>query len=339
MSLLFFEDFIPGSEMTYGARTISAAEISAFAREYDAQPMHLGEAEAKTSFFGEHIGSGWHLCCLTMRAIADELLAKAQSMGSPGIEQVEWLTPVRPGDSITVHQEVLETRASRSRPEMGLVRFRFTIRNQNATPLMRQTNWIIFGTRAGAPVTPRRPEERAPVAGETAFASASAAVAPQRYFDELEVGTTQVLGDYVFTAEDIIRFARAFDPQPFHLDEAAARASHFGGLCASGWHTAAVWMKLMGRCRSAAAAEAIVLQGHAARLGPSPGLRNLKWLKPVYAGDRLTYSTAITDKRPSASRPQWGLVFHHNTAHNQLGEEVFAFDGVVFWERSVDHQA
>ncbi|MFC7396998.1 MaoC family dehydratase [Chelatococcus sp. GCM10030263] len=337
MSLLFFEDFIPGSAMTYGARTVSAADIIAFAREYDAQPMHLGEAEAKTSFFGEHIGSGWHLCCLTMRAIADELLAKAHSMGSPGIEQVEWLAPLRPGDSITVHQEVLETRASRSRPEMGLVRFRFTVVNQNATPLMRQTNWIIFGTRIAPPAIPRQPEERKPVAADSP--SASTVVEPQRYFDELEVGATQVLGDYLFTAEDIIRFARAFDPQPFHLDEAAARASHFGGLCASGWHTAAVWMKLMGACRSVAAVEAIARRGHAARLGPSPGLRHVKWLKPVYAGDRLTYSTAITNKRPSASRPQWGLVFHHNTAHNQLGEQVFAFDGVVFWERSVEHPA
>jgi acyl dehydratase len=333
-----FEDFTPGTEATYAAGTISAAEISAFAREYDSQPMHLGEAEARTSFFGEHIGSGWHLCCLTMRAIADNILAKARSMGSPGIEQVEWLAPLRPGDSITVHEEILETRASRSRPEMGLVRFRFTIVNQNATPLMRQTNWIIFGTRAAAPVNPRRPEERRSNAGEGAFASTSTDADPQRYFDELEVGTTQVLGDYLFTAEDIIRFAQAFDPQPFHLDEAAARASHFGGLCASGWHTAVVWMKLMGTRRSAAAAGAIARQGRAARLGPSPGLRNLQWLKPVYAGDRLTYSTAITEKRPSASRPQWGLVFHHNTAHNQFGEQVFAFDGVVFWERSADRQ-
>ena len=72
-----------------------------------------------------------------------------------------------------------------------------------------------------------------------------------------------------------------------------------------------------------------------ARLGPSPGFSNLKWLKPVYAGDTITYRTTVTAKRPSASRPGWGLVFHHNTGTNQHGEEVFAFDGMVFWERRV----
>jgi len=335
MSVIAFEDFTPGAEATYGIGTVTGTEIIAFAREFDAQPMHLGEAEARASFFGEHIGSGWHLCCLVMRAIADNLLNKAHSMGSPGIEQVEWLAPLRPGDSLTVHQEVLETRASRSRPEMGFVRFQFTVTNQKATVLMRQTNWIMFGTRAAAPAVPRRPEEREPV-GQGAGGPAKAGAEPQRYFDALEVGSTQVLGDYVFTAEEIVRFARAFDPQPFHLDGEAARTSHFGGLCASGWHTAVVWMKLMGARRSEAMALAMERTGRAARLGPSPGIRNLQWMKPVYAGDRLAYTTSISDKRPSASRPQWGLVFHHNTAHNQLGEQVFAFDGVVFWERAAN---
>ncbi len=114
------------------------------------------------------------------------------------------------------------------------------------------------------------------------------------------------------------------------MDEAAARASLFGRLAASGWHTAAVWMAAMVAHRKRQIA---ATNGRPARLGPSPGFRNLRWSKPVLAGDRITYVSEIADKRPSASRPDWGLFFHRNTGVNQHGEEVFSFDGCVFVER------
>jgi acyl dehydratase len=147
------------------------------------------------------------------------------------------------------------------------------------------------------------------------------------------VGEASTLGTHTFTAEDIVRFARQFDPQPFHLDEEAARRSLFGGLCASGWHTAAVWMRLMIGYRERAREEARRRGERPPELGPSPGFKNLKWSKPVYAGDTITYCSAITGTRASASRPGWGLAFHRNSGVNQHGEEVFSFDGAVFWER------
>ncbi|HST94879.1 MAG TPA: MaoC family dehydratase N-terminal domain-containing protein, partial [Microvirga sp.] len=94
-----------------------------------------------------------------------------------------------------------------------------------------------------------------------------------------------------------------------------------------------VWMKHMVGHRDRIRAYALAHGQRPARLGPSPGFSNLKWQKPVYAGDTITFRTTVTAKRPSASRPGWGLVFHHNTGTNQHGEEVFAFDGMVFWER------
>jgi acyl dehydratase len=157
--------------------------------------------------------------------------------------------------------------------------------------------------------------------------------APIPFLDDLAVGETTELGSHPFTAADIVRFARAYDPQRFHVDEEAARRSLFGGLCASGWHTGSVWMKLMVARRAAATEKALARGEHPARLGPSPGFRNLTWAKPVYAGDVVTYTTTVTDKRLSASRPGWGLAFHRNRGVNQHGEEVFGFDGVVFWER------
>jgi acyl dehydratase len=151
-----------------------------------------------------------------------------------------------------------------------------------------------------------------------------------RYFEDLAVGEVTELGAHTFTAEEIKAFAGLYDPQPFHLDEAAAAASHFGALCASGWHTAAIWMRLMVRTMQA---QDDAPGAPAARLGPSPGFRDLKWLRPVYAGDTIRYASTLVDKRPSGSRPGWGLVTHRNTGTNQDGVLVFEFQATAFLER------
>ena len=153
------------------------------------------------------------------------------------------------------------------------------------------------------------------------------------YFEDLPIGHQVDLGSYVFTPESIKHFARAYDPQGFHLDEAIAAQSHFGALCASGWQTASVWMRLMVAYAKQEAQQAHQRGVVPAKLGPSPGFRDLKWLKPVYAGDTIHYSSQLIDKRESASKPDWGLVTHHNKGVNQKGETVFEFVGTVFWER------
>jgi acyl dehydratase len=149
------------------------------------------------------------------------------------------------------------------------------------------------------------------------------------YFEEIVVGAAETLGSFTFSREAIIAFAERYDPQPFHVDEAAARQSHFGRLAASGWHTSAVWMK----CFVAANVrqrEARLARGETApEIGPSPGFENLKWSRPVHAGDTITYASTITGKRRLNSRPGWGLVFSANTGTNQDGVTVFSFDGKV----------
>jgi acyl dehydratase len=153
------------------------------------------------------------------------------------------------------------------------------------------------------------------------------------YFEEVVVGERYAIGSHTFTAEEIKRFASAFDPQPFHLDEAAAERSHFKRLLASGWHTMAVWMRLnvreMQRQKLARDAEGKPV----ARAGPSPGFEQLKWLKPVYVGDTVSFETEIVATRPSRSRPGWGVVSFRNLGRNQHGEEVVSFIGHVFMER------
>lgn len=137
------------------------------------------------------------------------------------------------------------------------------------------------------------------------------------------------LGSHLFTADDIKRFAAAYDPQAFHLDEAAAAASHFGRLCASGWHTGALWMQLMIASRMKAAAAAARTGSPVRELGPSPGMKNLRWLRPVYAGDTISYRARVASTRPLASRPGWELMTNHNEATNEAGQLVFSFEGCV----------
>ncbi len=153
------------------------------------------------------------------------------------------------------------------------------------------------------------------------------------FFEDLAPGQTRDLGGYTFAADEIIRFAKQFDPQVFHVDPEAAKRSHFGGLCASGWHTAAVWMKLMVDFRRRAREATLARGERPGELGPSPGFKDLRWLKPVYAGDTISFASTFVEKRPSASRPGWGLAFHRNTGDNQHGERVFEFTGAAFWER------
>ena len=137
------------------------------------------------------------------------------------------------------------------------------------------------------------------------------------------------IGSLAFTAEDIIRFASDFDPQPFHLDAELAKKALFGGLCASGWHSAGGWMKCfvpfwMRECKRLAA-EGI----EPPKLGPSPGFTKLAWLKPVFAGDTITYSVALLASRELGSRSDRRLNTILCAGRNQNGEPVIRFESTV----------
>lgn len=156
------------------------------------------------------------------------------------------------------------------------------------------------------------------------------------WFEDIEIGTISELGSHTFTREDIIAFAEKYDPQPFHLDEEAAKQTHFGGLVASGWHTAAVWMKLMIESRRGAPEAEVppAPDGRPApKGGPSPGFLNLKWLKPVRAGDTIFFRSTVAEKIDLKSRPMLGIVRSRNEGFNEQGELVFTFLGQGLIER------
>ncbi|MGO3933969.1 MaoC family dehydratase [Rhodopseudomonas pseudopalustris] len=154
-----------------------------------------------------------------------------------------------------------------------------------------------------------------------------------RYYEDIAVGQRRELGSFTFTAEAIKEFARKFDPQPFHLDEEAGRRSLFGGLAASGWHVSAVCMRLLVADGQREAAEAMARGELPAVGGPSPGFKDLRWIKPVLAGDTIRFASEVESIRISESRPQWAILQGRNTGTNQRGELVFSFLASAFVPR------
>jgi acyl dehydratase len=143
------------------------------------------------------------------------------------------------------------------------------------------------------------------------------------YFEDLEIGKSGVFGTYDVTREEVLEFARKYDPQPFHLSDEEAAKTHFGRIAASGWHTAAMVMAVIARR---------VVDEEQAGLG-SPGIDELRWKKPVYPGDTLTVSGEILEKTPSRSRPDIGSFRTKTTVTNQDGDVVMTFISIVLIRR------
>src|ERR1700748_2879019 len=147
---LTFEDFPPGHFGTFGPRHVTREEILAFAAEFDPQPMHLDETAANASMLKGLAGSGWHLCSLVMRMLFDGFIGRTASLGSPGVNELRWLAPRRPGDDLTIDAEVTVARLSRSRPETGLVMFEVVVRNAGGQALCELVTPIIVQRRTAA---------------------------------------------------------------------------------------------------------------------------------------------------------------------------------------------
>ena len=150
MERLHFEDFAPGEFAEYGDYAVTAAEIVEFARDFDPQPFHLDASAARDTFAGGLIASGWHTACLLMRMNCEGFLNRSTSQGGPGVDELAWLKPVRPGDRLRVRRTTLSARASRSRPTLGLVAFAFEVLNQDGEIVMRQKNSVFFLRRSTA---------------------------------------------------------------------------------------------------------------------------------------------------------------------------------------------
>lgn len=151
---LHWEDFTPGLVLQLGSTAVEREAVLAFAAAYDPQPFHLDDDAAEASLFGRLAASGWHTCAMTMRLMCDGYLNDAASLGSPGIDELRWLKPVYPGDTLSASMAVLESRPMRSRPDVGLVLSRWSVRNQDGDEVMTMQGWGMFRRRVAAGAAP-----------------------------------------------------------------------------------------------------------------------------------------------------------------------------------------
>lgn len=149
--ILYWEDFASGETVEIGRHTFAEAEMIEFARQFDPQPFHTDPEAAKDSFFDGLIASGWHTCAVAMRLMVQQYIGQSASAGSPGVENIRWLAPVRPGDTITYRRVILESRPSVSKPHLGLLRTRTEASNQRGEIVMTMEGWGLFRRRPAAP--------------------------------------------------------------------------------------------------------------------------------------------------------------------------------------------
>ncbi|MGP0061688.1 MAG: MaoC family dehydratase [Beijerinckiaceae bacterium] len=329
MDLTFFEDVVVGEAPLFGDYEVTKEEIFEFATQFDPQPFHLDEEAAKKTLLGGLSASGWHTAAISMRLLYDSFLVHAASMGAPGVDELKWLKPVRPGDRLSLRANVLEKKESQSRPDLGIIQAQSDVINQNGEVVMTHRAPLMLRRRGKAlqVQSPDAPRKAAPQASQAAGATPFHGA----FFEDLEIGQRVELESFTFEKPAMVAFAKKYDPQPFHVDEAAARKSHFGGLIASGWYTASVFMRQLIDNRDKFFAENLARSSKLPELGPSPGFNNLRWRAPVYAGDRLRFTSEIASKRV-VSRPGWGLVFIQNKAFNQDERFVYEFQGIGFWQ-------
>lgn len=145
--MIWWEDFKVGDQAELGRHTFSEQEIVAFGRQFDPQPFHTDKAAAQASFFGGLIASGWHTCAVGMRLMVDGTINGTSSLGSPGVENIRWLKPVRAGDTLTYRRKVLESRASMTRKGVGLVKHRWEAVNQDGELVFTMEGWGLFGRK------------------------------------------------------------------------------------------------------------------------------------------------------------------------------------------------
>lgn len=297
--ILFFEDFPVERSFEFGRAIISAAQIRAYGKAFDARAQHGGPGALRSGT--TLTASPWQLCAILMRLNYDGWMFQTAARGAPGVDEVRWLRPVHSGDVVTGRATIINARISQSKPHLGLIQYHYEVLGEDRKPVLSQTNYVMVARRHPG-VEPAQRAQRSSI-----LPNDRANQPPAQRID---------LGSIDFTAESILAFARVYDPQPFHVDESAARNGPFGALAASGWHTAASWMGAYVKtcqCENAALP----------RLERFLSLKNLRWLQPVYAGDRITFDFMPIE----VGRSEIGetIVTSRNSGINQNALKVFEF--------------
>lgn len=290
----FFEDFPAGKVFDFCNFPLTRELIDAYAAEFD--PL-FGGTERDAS--GRRFASPWQLNALLMRLNYDGWMVETAARGAPGVDDARWFKLPKAGDIVTARFTVRSARVSRSKPQRGLVQY-FHELFANGERLMYQLNSVMIERR-----------EKAPVANDAEPSQSRSAAR-----DTQPAVSAIPLGERDFPADAILKFARVYDPQPFHVDVEAANKGPFGALAASGWHTAAQW------------ASAYAAAYNSGRRGlPRPQallwMKPLVWRKPVYAGERIAFDFApLSDEKDANGRR---IVTARNRGIDSNGDVVIDF--------------
>ncbi|MGE0699262.1 MAG: MaoC family dehydratase [Hyphomicrobiaceae bacterium] len=331
---IHLEDLEIGRQVGFGSLEVTKEDIVSFAQAFDPQPIHLDEEAAKRSIVGGLCASGFHSCAMLMRMLADDFLAHGTSLGSPGIDEARWMKPVRPGDRLTARFVCPEKRPLASRPHVGIAKMMIEMLNQKGEVVMSwDSNQLLRVRHPSSGAAPAGTRDARPPLVSLWETPGPAPDRMTNYFEDRQIGETYSLGSHTFSRDGVLDFARKFDPQPFHLDDAAAAQSLFGLLSASGWHTTAIWIRQFVRFRQEIERDMRARGLKPAEYGPSPGFRNVRWMKPVYPGDTIEFRGRVDAKLDWRSRPDRGLIETENQGRNQHGEVVFAIRGRILAEK------
>ena len=326
-----FDDLREGESFTFGPYEMVEDQIVAFAQSYDPQPMHLDPAAGRASPLGGLAASGWHSAAVVMRLVYDAWLCKTRGLGSPGIESTDWPRPLLAGQSVLGDGRILSMRVSRKRPHTGLAQIGISMREaRSGAEVLRSVWWMMFEREPPHTPAPAGEESGRAIRSTVSPPTRSEAVTPNLkmlYLGGAEQGKPIYIGDVSTSEDEIVAFARNFDPQPFHLDREAAEASLFGGLSASGWHSCALWMRTNVLARQALLAgysvtERLELEQSAA-IGL--GFQDLVWPRPVRPGERLHAFMTPLESRQSRNRHGWGVTRWRAEMTNGEGNLVLRF--------------
>lgn len=320
----FWEDFKVGQIFTFGQHEVSREDIITFARQFDPQPVHINEQAAKFTMLRGLAASGWHSCAIFMSMLQDGLLSRSRFAGTHEIEKIKWVAPVRPGDVLSGHVTCVGIAPVTGQPHLGLCSFDCETLNGSGHKVMSWRAHMYFERRGGedcsSGVSPK------PDRGSTVVRIQNDNAL--NFFEHVSLGDEIALGSYTFSAERIKAFNQVYGPHPAHFETKP------GQLSASGFHVTGAWMRRLIRYYLHEGQKRRAAGYSVPQLGPSPGIKHLKWHSPVHAGDVLTFKCWAERKVEATSKAGWGLLHAGSEIYNQHGEVVVSFFAQLFLERA-----
>ncbi len=339
MSLRHYEDLSVGESIDLGCRTAAGDEALEFAREFDPQPFHLDCRAAGSSLMGGLIASGWYTAAMLSRMLWDNWFRFVKGAGSLGVTKHVWIRPLYVGDTMYGKCTIKAMQESRTMPGVGLVDLELKA-TSSANRIICAARWtVMVHKRAGSKPSfenMRRPFGAQNCIDRQSLTDAGALGREMLYLNLCKMNRTLLLGEVSASTEQMIRFSRSYNPQPFLIDEKLAEESHFGRLVASGWHSCALVMRAYvdSRLRALDSLPEAERSYAVDSGGIGVGIEALRWISPVHANEKLAACITPLERRPGRMRQGWGKLRMRAELLNGKGQPTLQFYPTVYMRES-----